>query len=203
MREASGRPQMSTIQASLLYMVLTAILAWFSEVLAAYPFQNFAPQTQPLVRHGVIALLAFFTLMVLQRWLLENPPKLEELRNRYGRNDFLLWVLEQPPADHDDRVVTAFRDRWQHLRPRPVQTAVTGVLVAGVAIGAGLPPVYGFVVVTLVAATFEIVRRRIFARWSAIHAEEAEALVWGEAFSPYRDRLTSARANLLSRQSRE
>ena len=90
MREASGRPQTSTIQASLLYVVLTAALAWFSEVLAAYPFQNLGPQAQPLVHYGVIALLAFFTLMVLRRWLLENPPELEELRNRYGRNDFLL-----------------------------------------------------------------------------------------------------------------
>lgn len=201
MREASGRPQTSTVQASLMYVVLNAALAWFSEVLAAYPFQNLGSQAQPLVRYGVIALVAFFTLLVLQRWLLENPPELEELRNRYGRNDFLLWVLEQSPADHDDAAVTAFRYRWQHLKPRPVQTAVIGALVAGVAIAAGLPPVYGFVVLTLVAATFEIVRRRIFARWSAVHAEEAEALVWGEAFSPYRDRLTSARANLLSRQS--
>lgn len=62
---------------------------------------------------------------------------------------------------------------------------------------AGLPPVHGLVIVTTVCALFELVRRRIFAHWSAAHRAEADALVWSEAFSPCRDRLTSARVQAL------
>ena len=65
-----------------------------------------------------------------------------------------------------------------------------GIAVAGLAVVAGLPPVYGLVIVTTVCALFELVRRRIFAHWSAEPKAEADALVWSEAFLPHRDRLT-------------
>ena len=200
-RAASGRPQTSAVHLALLYILLATVLAVFSQALAAFPFQNLGPRVQPLVRYGVIAFLVLVTTWSARRMLLDTPPKLEELRNRYGRNDFLLWVLEQPADENDGEDVRAFRQRWEHLRPRPVQAALVGGVMAGLAVAAGLPPVYGLVIVTSVCALFEVTRRRIFARWSAAHAQEAEALVWSEAFAPYRDRLASARVNLLKYRS--
>lgn len=202
-RAASGRPQTSAVQASLLYVLVTAVLAAFSHVLALVPFSSLDPWVQSLVRYGAIGMLALFTYLCARRMLLDEPPKLEELRNRYGRNDFLLWVLEQPTAENDDKEAWVFRQRWQHLEPRPVQAALIGIAVAGLGVVAGLPPVYGLVLVTTVCALFEVVRRRIFARWSATHRTEADTLVWSEAFSPYRDRLPSARVQLLRSRTQD
>lgn len=201
-RGASGRPQTSAVQFSLLYGVLSLVLAVSAQILGAIPLRNLGPQVQPFAHYGVTASLALVTFWVTRRVLLDTPPTLEELRNRYGRNDFLLWVLEQRAGADDDNTVAAFRQRWHYLHPRPARLAFIAVASGILAVGLGLPLVYGLVVITLVCAVAEIVRRRVFAHWSAAHAAEAEALVWSEGFAPYREQLTSTRVQLLEYEQR-
>ncbi len=201
-RGASGRPQTSAVQFSLLYVVLSLVLAVSAQILGSIPLRNLGPQVQPFARYGVTAFLALVTFWIARRVLLDTPPTLEELRNRYGRNDFLLWVLEQRAGTDDDNTVAVFRQRWHYLHPRPARLAFIAVASGILAVGLGLPLVYGLVVITLVCAVAEIVRRRVFAHWSAAHAAEAEALVWSEGFAPYREQLTSTRAQLLEYEQR-
>lgn len=202
-RGASERPQTSAVQFSLLYIVLGVVLAVSAQILGSRPLRNLGPQAQPLARYGVTAFLALVTYWIARRVLLDTPPTLEELRNRYGRNDFLLWVLEQRTGADDDNTVAVFRRRWHPLHPRPGRLALIAVASGILAVGLGLPVVYGLVVITLVCAVAEIVRRRVFAHWSAANAAEAEALVWSEGFAPYRERLTSTRAQILEYEQRK